>query len=156
MQDPCPDAQVLAELFAAEHAVPALRAARKAVLLRDLAGRAASALGLDGEALLAALDRREALGSTGIGRGIALPHARLDAVSRPFGLLARCRPPVAFEALDDAPVDLVVLLVLPADPAHDPGNALACVSRRLRDPDVAQALRAARDAEALRAALLGR
>lgn len=145
--------QTPAAFLSPEHVVPALRAAGKQAVLQEVARRAAPALGLAPETLLAALERREALGSTGIGGGIALPHARLEAVARPFGLLARCRPPAAFEALDDRPVDLVVLLVLPANPEDDPDNALAGVSRRLRDPRVARAIREARDAGAMHAAL---
>ena len=85
--------------------------------------------------------------------GIALPHARLDGLDRPFGLLARLRDPLDFEAIDGCPVDLVALLLLPADPRDVSVTALACIARRLRDPDVAVALRTARDVPGLHAAL---
>lgn len=143
------------ELLAPSDVLVGLRAATKNALLEDLARRAAAALGMGLDAILPALARRENLGSTGIGDGIALPHARLEAVSRPYGILARLREPIDFEAVDDNPVDLVFLLLLPAPARHEPLNALACVARRLRDPETAAALRGARDTAALYAAVTG-
>ncbi|URD37227.1 PTS sugar transporter subunit IIA [Methylobacterium tardum] len=143
------------ELLAPSDVLVGLRAATKNALLEDLARRAAAALGIGPDAILPALARREHLGSTGIGDGIALPHARLEAVSRPYGILARLREPIDFEAVGDNPVDLVFLLLLPAPARHEPLNALACVARRLRDPETAAALRGARDAAALYAAVTG-
>ena len=143
------------ELLAPSDVLVGLRAATKNALLEDLARRAAAALGIGPDAVFPALARRENLGSTGIGDGIALPHARLEAVSRPYGILARLREPIDFEAVDDNPVDLVFLLLLPAPARHEPLNALACVARRLRDPETAAALRGARDAAALYASVTG-
>ncbi|MEG9527753.1 MAG: PTS sugar transporter subunit IIA [Hyphomicrobiales bacterium] len=143
------------EFLAPSDVLVGLRAATKNALLEDLARRAAAALGIGLDAIFPALARRENLGSTGIGDGIALPHARLEAVSRPYGILARLREPIDFEAVDDNPVDLVFLLLLPAPARHEPLNALACVARRLRDPETAAALRGARDAAALYAAVTG-
>lgn len=122
-----------------------LRAGTKPALLGALARHAAGSLGIGLDGVLPALLRREDLGSTGVGDGVALPHARLDAVARPYGLLARLRDPLAFEAIDDRPVDLVFLLLLPAGRPGDGLNLLAGVARRLRDPDLAAALRRARD-----------
>jgi PTS system nitrogen regulatory IIA component len=143
------------ELLAPSDVLVGLRAATKNALLEDLARRAAAALGIGLDAIFPALARRENLGSTGIGDGIALPHARLEAVSRPYGILARLREPIDFEAVDDNPVDLVFLLLLPAPDRHEPLNALACVARRLRDAETAAAMRNARDAAALYAAVTG-
>lgn len=143
------------ELLAPSDALVGLRAATKNALLEDLARRAAAALGIGPDAIFPALARRETLGSTGIGDGIALPHARLEAVARPYGILARLREPIDFEAVDDNPVDLVFLLLLPAPARHEPLNALACVARRLRDAETAAAMRGARDAAALYAAVTG-
>ncbi|WP_426215653.1 PTS sugar transporter subunit IIA [Methylobacterium sp. NFXW15] len=139
------------EIFAAEDMLVGLRAPTKRALLDALARRASAALGLDPEMIASALFHREDLGSTGIGQGIGLPHARLDAIARPYGILARLREPIAFEAIDDAPVDLVVMLLLPTDPQSDGSAALAEVARRLRDRDLAASLRGARDAATLRA-----
>jgi PTS system nitrogen regulatory IIA component len=143
------------ELLAPSDVLVGLRAATKNALLEDLARRAAAALGMGLDAIFPALARRENLGSTGIGDGIALPHARLEAISRPYGIFARLREPIDFDAVDDNRVDLVFLLLLPAPDRHEPLNALACVARRLRDPETAAALRGSRDASALYAAVTG-
>jgi nitrogen PTS system EIIA component len=144
------------EILAPDRVFVGLRAASKAALLANLAGRVAEALGLGLDAILPALLRREALGSTGIGDGVALPHARLDALGHPFGVLARLRDPLDFEAVDDRPVDLVFLLLLPAAEHGEPLNALACVARRLREPEAVAAMRRARDAGGLFALAIGR
>ncbi|GJD35048.1 PTS sugar transporter subunit IIA [Methylobacterium aerolatum] len=144
------------EILAPEDALVGLRAASKMALLEAVAGRAADRLGLAAEAILAPVARREGLGSTGVGDGVALPHARLEGLDRPFGLLARLRDPVDFDAVDDRPVDLVFLLLLPVDGEARNLNALACVARWLRDPGTAASLRAARDAAALHAVVGGR
>ncbi|MDP4025226.1 PTS sugar transporter subunit IIA [Methylobacterium sp. NEAU 140] len=137
------------EILAPDDAVAGLRAPSKKALLESLAARAADRLGLGIDDILPALAKREDLGSTGVGDGVALPHARLDGIERPFGLLARLRDPVDFDAVDDRPVDLVVLLLLPMGGEGRHLNALACVARWLRDPETAAALRGARDAAAL-------
>ncbi|MGU3464465.1 PTS sugar transporter subunit IIA [Methylobacterium sp. C33D] len=143
-------------ILAPSDALVGLRAAGKGALLEELARRAAGALGLAPETILAALIRRETLGSTGVGDGVALPHARLEAIARPYGILTRLRDPIDFDAVDDRPVDLVVLLLLPTAAEGEALNALACVARRLRDPGAAAAMRGARDAAALYAAATGR
>ena len=139
------------EILAPEDVLVGLRAATKKTLLDAIAGRAADRLGLAREDILAPLAKREELGSTGVGDGVALPHARMEGIERPFGLLARLRDPVDFDAVDDRPVDLVVLLLLPVGGESRHLNALACVARWLRDPETAAALRGARDATALHA-----
>lgn len=137
------------ELLAPADVVHGLRAGNKKALLRELARLSGQKLGLYPDDVLAALIRREDLGSTGVGDGVSLPHARMEAVQRPFGLLARLREPVDYEAVDDRPVDLVFLLLLPAGAHGEHLNALACVARRLRELETAAALRGARDASAL-------
>ena len=132
-----------------------LRAKDKHQLLDEIARRAATALALEPAAILEPLLAREALGSTGVGRGIAIPHARIAGLPRLFGLLARLERPVDFTAIDDQPVDLVCLLLTPASAAGEHLPALACLSRRLREKGVADRLRAARDSDALYAALTG-
>lgn len=141
------------ELLSPDHVAVGVRVSGKAALLDDLAQRAARALGLDAASVRTALEKREGLGSTGVGDGIALPHARLEAVGRPFGCLVRLRDAVAFDAIDERPVDLVFLLLLPTDAQGSQLNALACVARRMRDPEIVAAMRGARDASALFAIL---
>jgi PTS system nitrogen regulatory IIA component len=84
-----------------------------------------------------------------MGNGIAIPHARVAGVKSPFGMLARLKQPVEFEAVDGQPVDLVFLLLVPASSQGEQLNVLACVSRRLRDREVLEALRGAKDSRAL-------
>jgi len=115
----------------------------KGSLLEDLAARAASALGLSADALASEIEKRDELGSTGIGLGVSIPHARFREVKKPFGLLVRLKQPIEFEAIDGQPVDIVFLLVLPAASQLDQLNALAAVARKLRDREVLRNLRAA-------------
>ena len=122
-------------------------------LLYELAVRAAARGGLDAEDVLAAVTQREALGSTGVGRGIAMPHARLSALTRPTGAAATLRRPIDFDAIDGAPVDLALLLLLPA--GGTPINVLAACARQLRDEVVAVRARAARTPADFVAALRG-
>jgi nitrogen PTS system EIIA component len=130
-----------------------LRASDKARLLEELARRAAAKLELDPDAVAAALSKREELGSTGTGGGIALPHARLDGVTKPFGMLVRLAKAIDFDAIDGGPVDIVCLLLLPTHAQGEQLNALACAARTLRDPDVVRDVRRAADAATLYDAL---
>jgi nitrogen PTS system EIIA component len=125
-----------------------VRASDSARLIQDMAGRAASTLGLDASAIAQELIKRESLGSTGVGNGIAMPHARIQALQKPFGLLARLKKPIDFAAIDGRPVDLVFLLLLPTV-ASEHLNALAAVARKLRDPVRLDRMRHAPDAAAL-------
>ena len=143
------------DILSPDDVVHAVRTDGKRACLDDLSRRAARALGLDATVILTALLKREDLGSTGVGDGIALPHARLEGLRRPFGLLASLHRPVNYEAVDERSVDLVFLLLLPTDAQGAQLNALACVARRLRDPTVAAAMRGARGAAALYAATCG-
>jgi PTS system nitrogen regulatory IIA component len=115
----------------------------KASLLKQLAARAAAAAGLQAAMVVAEIEKRDELGSTGIGHGVAIPHARLREVTRPLALLARLKSPIEFDAVDGAPVDIVLLLLLPASSQLDQLNALAAVARRLRDTEVLRRMRSA-------------
>ena len=144
----------LDELIPEERVFDRLRAADKPALLTALARLAAQPLGLPPAPVAAALAAREALGSTGTGGGIALPHARLDVLAAPTGFFARLNRPMAWDAVDGGAVDLVFLLLSPAADAEHL-KALAAVARRLRTPGVAEAMREAGSPTALRAALVG-
>jgi PTS system nitrogen regulatory IIA component len=146
----------IADFIAPDRIVLDLRVRDKAQLLRELATRA-EAVGGGGtsDAILAALLSREALGSTGLGKGFALPHARLEGLKQFVGLFARLARPIDYDAIDGSPVDLVFLLLMPPEAAGN-GNvgALAAVSRRFRDVDTVAHLRKA-DAAAAFVALTG-
>lgn len=117
----------------------------KQKLLFELASKAGSRLRLPPDDVFAELSKREELGSTRIGDGIAIPHARFHQVDKPFGWFLRLRQPIAFDALDGNPVDIVFLLLLPESAKGEQLSALACVARKLRNPAVTAALRKARD-----------
>jgi PTS system nitrogen regulatory IIA component len=143
----------LAELIGPDRVAVRVRAADKMALIGELGRRAGLALGLAPAAIAASLAAREALGSTGVGNGIAVPHSRLDGLTSLAGFFLRLDRAIDFDAIDDKPVDLVFLLLSPADGPGAHLSALAAVSRRLRTPDVAAAIRAAPDAAAVRGVL---
>ncbi|MDA8251562.1 MAG: PTS sugar transporter subunit IIA [Rhodospirillales bacterium] len=131
-----------------------LRAADKPRLLQELARRAGAALGVPAGDIAAALATREALGSTGVGAGIAVPHAQLPQLDATAGFLARLERPVDYASVDGRPVDLLFLLIGPPAARAEHLAALAAATRRLRDPAIADALRSAPGAEALRVSFL--
>lgn len=114
---------------------------------------AATALGLDAAEVADALIERERLGSTGFGRGVALPHARLTGLTGVRGMFMQLARPIDFDAVDSLPVDLVFVLLSPVDAGADHLKALAGVSRFLRDENALGRLRGAHTAEALYAIL---
>jgi PTS system nitrogen regulatory IIA component len=132
------------DFLSPDNALTKVRAPDKTRLLQDLAARAASALNLDANLVSIELLKREALGSTGTGDGVAIPHARIPDLTRPFGILVRLRHAIDFEAIDGKPVDIVFLLLLPQSQG-DPLNALASVARKLRDPAAVRRIRNAAD-----------
>src|SRR5262245_64849834 len=101
----------IADFLAPSEVVIDLRVSDKRRLLAELARLASAKLDLAADTVSSALLQREALGSTGTGGGIALPHARLVGVKRPFALLARLAKAIDFDAIDGRPVDIVCLLV---------------------------------------------
>jgi nitrogen PTS system EIIA component len=143
----------IGEIIDAGHVIVGLRVGDKTQLLRELARRAASALSLDQRVILDALQAREDLGSTGLGKGFALPHARIDALSQNFALFVRLARPIDFAAIDDRPVDLAILLLTPANVGNQHLATLAALSRPLRDEAFVRRLRQASDAEAVHALL---
>ena len=126
-----------------------VRASDKVRLLEQLSTEAAAQTGLGAEEVVREIAKREELGSTGVGNGVALPHARLSSLKAPFALLARLRHGIDFDAIDGEPVDIVVLLLIPEAGDSAKGNALACVARALRDAAALRKIRSAPDREAL-------
>jgi PTS system nitrogen regulatory IIA component len=126
-------------------------ASSKRQALHVVADAAAEALGLPEERVLEALLEREALGSTGLGSGVAVPHARLNGVARVTAVFVRLDTPVAYGSVDDRPVDLMFALFAPPSDGADHLRALAAVSRALRSPEMREQLRQAHTADAIRA-----
>jgi nitrogen PTS system EIIA component len=144
----------IADLLKPEDVVVGLRASDKGQLLAELARRAAAAH-IDAATIAGALQARERLGSTGLGKGFALPHARIPGLTSFFGAFVRLARPIDFQAIDDQPVDLVFLLLIPNDAGNDHVAALAAISRRLRDAEVLRQARKTADAAALYQLLVG-
>jgi PTS system nitrogen regulatory IIA component len=139
----------LTDLIAPEAVFPSLRAKTKKQALQEVAQRAATLTGLQVADIYETLLQRERLGSTGVGRGIAIPHGRLGSLKRIVSVFARLEEPIDFEALDGEPVDLIFLLLAPEHAGADHLKALARISRLLREPASIDRLRASRDRAAL-------
>lgn len=118
-------------------------------LLQDIAEQANAVYGLNAIEVFSALQEREALGSTGVGRGVAIPHARFESMDKVVGMFTRLEKPVDFDSVDHQPVDLVFTLLAPAAEGAEHLKALALVSRTLRDKDVCAKLRANDDEQTL-------
>lgn len=129
-------------------------AATKRQALAVIAEIAARNFGLEVADVLDALAEREAAGSTGVGHGVAAPHARLEGLDRIRGVFVRLEHPVDFASVDDQPVDLLFALFAPKGATTEHLRALARVSRLLRQADLRERLRQARTADAIHALLV--
>lgn len=129
-------------------------AGNKRQALAGIAEIAARNFGVDASDVLDALTERENAGSTGVGHGVAVPHARLEGLSRMRGAFVRLEQPVEFGSVDDQPVDLIFALFAPRDAGAEHLRALARVSRLLRQPNLRQQLRQVAAADAIHALLV--
>jgi len=125
--------------------MPVLKSTSKKQALADISAHAAQLIGRDKNEIYEVLLQRERLGSTGIGEGIAIPHGKLPRLENLFGLIARLEKPIDFEAMDGQPVDILFLLLAPEGAGADHLKGLSQVARILRDQEVLERLRAARD-----------
>jgi PTS system nitrogen regulatory IIA component len=139
----------LNDLISVEAVIPALRANTKKAALQELSDRAGVISGLPARDIYDAVIQRERLGSTGVGKGVAIPHGKLGKCGRIFGVFARLERPIEFDALDGEPVDLAFLLVAPELAGADHLKALARIARVLREPHVTAKLRTARDSASI-------
>ena len=130
-------------------AVATARAESKGAILEQLAARFADVYDLDRASVLERLEERERLGSTGFGRGFAIPHAHVEGLKRPVAAFLRLESAVDFEAADSMPVDLVFGLLSPETAGASHLQALAAISRTIRDERMHEALVRAPDVEAL-------
>ncbi len=143
----------LDEIFLPPAAANGVEATTRRQVLGAVAASLAASHGLDQKQVFEVLHERERLGSTAIGGGVAIPHAKLPGLSGLAGCVLRLKTPVNFEAHDNEPVDIVVALLAPETGSADHLRVLARLSRLLRDPQQRDALRTCPDAEALRLAL---
>ena len=126
-----------------------LRAANKKQVLQELARKAATLTGQNEDLIFEVLSERERLGTTVIGHGIAIPHGKLPGLDRVYGVFARLERPVDFDSIDDQPVDLIYLLLAPANSGADHLKALAKVSRLLRDRRLCEKVRGSTTCDAI-------
>ena len=136
----------IAEFLAPADAAIDLRVSDKDKLLEELARKAAAKVHVPEAEIAAALVKREELGSTGMGNGVAIPHARFQRLAKPFGIVARLKQPIDFQAIDEQPVDIVFVLLLPTASEGEQLGALACVARKLREASELTKLRRAKNA----------
>ncbi|MFY0638369.1 PTS IIA-like nitrogen regulatory protein PtsN [Maricaulis maris] len=132
-----------------------LGASSRKQALQAMSELAADLTGQSARTIYDAVLQRERLGSTGVGQGVAIPHARLSGMDEVVGVFARLRTPVDFESIDGRPADLVFMLLAPENAGAEHLKALARVSRLLRREDVRQRLRAAPNSDAVHAVLAG-
>lgn len=145
----------IAYILSADAIDAGLTVANKKALFQQLATAAARRTDLAAKDIVAALNERERLGSTGFGAGVAIPHGKLPGLAGVVGYFARLNQPIDFQAVDNLPVDLVFLLLSPPDAGADHLKALASVSRALRDRQTLAKLRGARSKDAIFALLAG-
>ena len=144
----------LNELIARDCVATDLKVTSKKQLIQEMADLMVNCGCLDNSDIktrdiVGAAVERERLGSTGVGSGVALPHARIEGLNKVKVAFVRLDAPVDFESIDDRPVDLVALILAPSNAGGDHLRALAQISRRLRNEDVRSRLRRAPDAESL-------
>ncbi|MGE3302548.1 MAG: PTS sugar transporter subunit IIA [Hyphomonadaceae bacterium] len=137
----------LRSLILPEAVFTRLPAATRKQAIQMLCAPLARAARLDAQAVCEAVLRRERLGPSGLGEGVALPHAQIAGLDRPLAAFGRLEQPADFRALDGRPADLVFLLISPGGPGHL--KALAALARFARRAPAREALRAAPDSEAL-------
>ena len=139
----------LADYIKPENVILNLDVSSKTQALQVMSASASELATIPADAILEALLKRERLGSTGVGQGVALPHTHIAGIGRPIAMVARLKQPIDFESIDGRPVDIVFLLLTPNEAPKPHLNVLACFSRRLRSPGVLDHMRAAQDAASL-------
>lgn len=143
----------LADLLVPGAVIAGVKATSKKQLLGSLAAHAGKLLGMDERRILEAILERERLGSTGLGGGVAIPHAKLGNLKSVMGVFMQLETPLDFDSLDGKPVDLVFLLLAPEDAGAEHLKALARVSRLFRDQAALAKLRGSSSSDALYALL---
>lgn len=145
----------LGDLIAPDAILPRLAATSRRNALLAMADAVARSAGVEARIAFDAVLMRERLAGTGVGEGVAIPHAPVLGVIRPVGVFARLDIPQSFDALDGRACDLVFMLLAPPDKGADHLKALARVSRFFRRADIREKLRAARGADELYALIAG-
>ena len=139
----------VSQIISSNHIIPASNASTKKLLLQELAGKCSELYHLNQRDVFNTLMEREQLGTTGVGRGVAIPHGKLMGLQRVVGLFARLERAIDYDAIDGEPVDLAFLLLAPPDAGADHLRALARISRILRDPVFCDKLRGSQETYAI-------
>ncbi|TCU15132.1 PTS sugar transporter subunit IIA [Rhizobium sullae] len=145
----------LADIIRPEHAFIGVSGATKWRALRSLAEKAGKAFDIEEKIILQALESRENLGSTGIGNGIAVPHAAIAGMTSPRGLLVRFAQPLDFEAIDDVPTDIAFMLLFGESNRGAYLNVLAAIARRLQSDGVLMSMRKAKNVDEFYSSFIG-
>lgn len=143
----------VSELAGPEAIIPNLKVTSKKQALQELSAFAAKLTGMDEREIFDVLLQRERLGTTGVGSGVAIPHGKMPGLAKIYGIFARLDKPVDFDSLDEQPVDLLFVLLVPEGAGADHLKALARISRMLRNQDVCEKLRGSDNADAIYALL---
>jgi len=130
-----------------------LKVTSKKQALQELAKVATALTGLNERDILNVLIERERLGTTGVGEGVAIPHAKLNGVDQLCAVFARLESPIDFDSVDAEFVDLIFMLLAPLSPEHTHLKALAKISRLLRDKSMCAKLRGGTSTDAIYALL---
>ena len=117
-------------------------------VLDELSKLAAKKLKLDSRTLLENLTKREKLGSTAVGNGIAIPHANVENIDKPYVFVTTLVNGLDFNATDDLPVDIIFLLIAPNTNGSEHLQSLALISRLLRNKELTSKLRGCKDIDA--------
>ncbi len=145
--------RLIGDLLAGGSIAPRLTVTTKRQVLSTVAEIAARSFGVKAPRVFDALMEREALGTTGVGHGVAIPHAPIEGLDRMRGVFARLVTPVEYAAVDDEPVDLIFALLTPPGAASDHLRAMARVARAMRSAELRRQLRQAVGVDAIRALL---
>ena len=141
------------DILSADMVVVDVEADNKRQLLSKLSTYVADKCGLDKNSVFEAIWERENLGSTGYGKGIAFPHARINGLNKIITLFARIKSAVDFESLDAKPVDILAYMISPEKSGEDHLQALALFSRVLKNDDVCKQIREAKNTHEIYLAL---
>ena len=140
----------LTDLVTPNAIIPALKVNGKKQAIQELSARAAKLTGQNERTIFETLMQREKLGSTGVGNGIAIPHGKLEEDTlRAVGVFVQLETPIAFDAIDNQPVDLLFALLVPADQTKTHLHTLSLVAKRLADKTICRRLRSAQSDEEL-------
>lgn len=143
----------IGKLLSSDAVIPRLKANSKKQVLQELSNFGAKLTGQKAESIFKKLLDRELLGTTGVGQGVAIPHGKFAELDKIYGVFASMDNPVDFDAVDELPVDLIFMLLVPENAGAEHLKALARISRMMRNKDFCNKLRGAENADAIYALL---